>query len=49
LLERVLYKEKYYARDLDKKIYEPHWEVKKDFSAHLIPSKQYIEYLANNI
>ncbi len=45
LLERVLYKGKYYARDLNKKIYEPHWEVKKDFSLCLINAKQYFEYL----
>ncbi len=45
LLERVLYKGKYYARDLNKKIYEPHWEVKKDFSLRLVNAKQYFERL----
>jgi hypothetical protein len=47
--QKVLFNEKYYARSLDKKIYEPHWEVKKDFSSHLIPAKIYIKYLDNNI
>jgi hypothetical protein len=49
LLERVLYKGKYYARDLDKNIFRPDWEIKKDFSPHLIPAKQYLDALNNRI
>jgi hypothetical protein len=49
LLEKVLYKNKYYARDLSKNIYKPHWEMKKDFSPHFIPAKQYIDSLNGKI
>jgi len=49
LLERVLYKNKYYARDLDKNIFRPDWEIKKDFSPHFIPAKQYLEALYRKI
>jgi hypothetical protein len=49
LLEKVLYKKKYYARDLSKNIYKPHWEMKKDLSKHLIPAKQYIDSLNDKI
>lgn len=49
LLEKILYKNKYYARDLSKNIYQPIWGMKKDFSPHLIPAKQYIESLDNKI
>ena len=49
LLERVLYKNKYYVRDLNKDIFLPDWKIKKDSSQHFIPAKQYIEYLDNQI
>lgn len=49
LLQRVLYKNKYYARDLNKTIYRPDWEIKADFSPHLVPAKQYLEALDNKI
>jgi hypothetical protein len=49
LLERVLYKNKYYARDLDKNIFRPDWEIKKDFSPHFIPATQYLEALDDAI
>ena len=49
LLQRVLYKKKYYARDLSKNIYRPDWEIKADFSPHLITAKKYLDALANKI
>ncbi len=49
LLQRVLYKGKYYARDINKDIFLPDWEIKKDFSPHLIPAKQYLDALNNRI
>jgi hypothetical protein len=49
LLQRVLYKGKYYARDIEKNIYLPDWEIKKDFSPHFIPARQYLEALDNTI
>lgn len=49
MLKRVLYQGKYYARDLNKNTYEPYWTMKKDFSPHFIPVKQYIESLDNEI
>ena len=49
LFKRVLYKTKYYARDLNKIIYRPDWEMKTDFSPHLIPAGQYIYALNNAI
>ena len=49
LLERVLYKNKYYARDLNKNIYRPDWGTKANFSPYLVPAKQYIKSLDNKI
>lgn len=49
LLQRVLYNNKYYARDLSKNIYRPDWEMKTDFSPHLIPARQYLDALENKI
>ncbi len=49
LLERVLYKNKYYARDLSKNMYRPGWEIKQNFSPHLIPAQKYLDALDNKI
>jgi uncharacterized protein YaiI (UPF0178 family) len=49
LLQRVLYKNKYYARDLSKNIYRPDWGIKEDFSPYLIPAKKYLDALNNKI
>jgi len=49
LLQRVLYKNKYYARDLSKNIYRPDWGTKADFSPYLIPAKKYLDALDNKI
>jgi hypothetical protein len=49
LLQKVLYKNKYYARDLKKNIYVPHWEVKPDFSVRLMPAEEYIQMLGKQI
>ena len=49
LLKKVSYEDKYYARDLSKKIYKPYWGMEKDFSTHLVSAKQYINSLDNKI
>jgi len=49
LFKRVLYKNKYYARSLNKYIFRPDWEIKNDFSTHFIPARQYIKALENKI
>lgn len=49
LFQKIMYKKQYYARDLDKNIYKPHWQMKKDFGPHLVPADKYIESLNNKI
>ena len=47
LFKKILYKNKYYARDSEKNIYKPYWRMKKDFGPHLVPAPQYIKSLNN--
>jgi hypothetical protein len=49
LFKKVIYKNKYYARDLKNNIYKPHWQMKKDFSTQLIPAEKYTKFLDNKI
>ena len=49
LLQKVKYNNKYYARDLNRNIYKPHWQMKKDFGPHLLPADKYIDSLNNKI
>jgi len=49
LFKKVLYKDKYYASDLNNNIYKPHWQMKQDFGEHLVPAKKYIVSLNNKI
>jgi hypothetical protein len=47
--QRVSYKGKYYARDSKGSIYEPHWEVGKNFSPYLMPAKLYVKSIEKRI
>lgn len=49
LFKKISYKGKDYARDLNKQIYRPHWQMKEGFNSHLIPVKKYIRLLDNKI
>lgn len=49
LFKKILYKDKYYAMDLNKNIYRPHWQMEQNFNSHLIPAPKYIKSLNSKL